>query len=69
MNWNNGPGPQEYYPRGLQHSALITRLLMFGQSAGGTDIPAGSIHGLDREGVVGLVKVGVMGMDRKPFHK
>jgi hypothetical protein len=42
---------------------------MFGQFVGGTDIPAGPIHGLDREGVVGLVKVGVMGMDRKPFHK
>ncbi len=68
FDWNNGPGPQEYYPRGLQHSALITRLLMFGQSAGGTDIPAGSIHGIDKHGVAGPVHTGVMGMNRTPYH-
>jgi hypothetical protein len=69
FDWNNGPGPQEYYPRGLQHSALITRLLMFGAAAGGTDIPAGPIHGLDKHGVAGPVQTGVMGMNRTPSHE
>jgi hypothetical protein len=68
MDWNNGPGPQEYYLRGLPHTTLIRRLLMFGAAAGGTDIPAGSVYGLDKQGTFGLVTVGVQSMDRTPAH-
>jgi len=67
-DWNNGPGPQEYYGRGLPHTTLIRRLLMFGAAAGGTDIPAGPVYGLDKQGTFGLVTVGVQEMDRTPAH-
>jgi len=49
-DWNNGPGPEEYYPRGLQQVDVIDRLLM--SSCGlGVDIPSGRVYGLPREGV------------------
>ena len=67
-DWNNGPGPQEYYGRGLPHTTLIRRLLMFGAAAGGTDIPAGPVYGLDKQGMSGLVTVGVQGMIKTPQH-
>jgi len=68
LDWNNGPGPQEYYLRGLSHTTLIRRLLMFGAAADGTDIPAGSVYGLDKQGMSGLVTVGVQGMIKTPQH-
>ncbi len=68
LDWNNGPGPQEYYLRGLPHATLVRRLLMFGAAAGGTDIPAGTVYGLDKQDTVGLVTVGVQSMDRTPAH-
>jgi len=52
MNWNNGPGPQEYYPRGLQQAGVIDRLLM---SGGGVDIPSGRVYG--RSGSDGSLKL------------
>jgi hypothetical protein len=68
-DWNNGPGPQEYYPRGLPLATVIKRCLMFGYTSGGKDIPAGPIKGYDKKGVFGPVPVGVQGMERRPAHK
>ncbi|HOR98773.1 MAG TPA: hypothetical protein PLZ74_10420 [Kiritimatiellia bacterium] len=49
-DWNNGPGPEEYYERGLQQMEVIDRLLM-SSSTLGMDIPSGRVFGLPREGV------------------
>jgi hypothetical protein len=49
-DWNNGPGPQEYYPRELPLATVIKRCLMFGLTSGGKDIPTGPIKGYNREG-------------------
>jgi hypothetical protein len=68
-DWNNGPGPQEYYQRGLPLATVIRRCLMFGYTSGGNDIPAGPIKGYDKRGVFGSVRVGTQGMDRFPKHK
>jgi len=68
-DWNNGPGPQEYYPRELPLATVIKRCLMFGYTSGGKDIPAGPIKGYDKKGVFGPVPVGVQGMERRPAHK
>jgi hypothetical protein len=67
-DWNNGPGPQEYYQRGLPLAAVIRRCLMFGYTSGGNDIPAGPVKGYNGEGVFGSVPVGAQGMDREPAH-
>jgi hypothetical protein len=67
-DWNNGPGPQEYYPRGLPLAAVIKRCLMFGYTSGGHDLPMGSVKGYDRDGIFGFVRGGTYGMDRFPKH-
>jgi hypothetical protein len=67
-DWNNGPGPQEYYPRGLQQATLIVRLLMYGTTAGGKDIPTGSVYGLNKEKVLANIVTGVQSMNRTPSH-
>ncbi|MDD3584653.1 MAG: hypothetical protein PHG74_11625 [Kiritimatiellae bacterium] len=67
-DWNNGPGPQEYYPRELPLATVIKRCLMFGLTSGGNDIPAGPIKGYDKEGKFGSVPVGTQGMNRFPKH-
>ena len=67
-DWNNGPGPQEYYPRGLPLAAVIKRCLMFGYTSGGHDLPMGSVKGYDRDGIFGFVQVGTYWMDRRPAH-
>jgi hypothetical protein len=68
-DWNNGPGPQEYYQRGLPLATVIRRCLMFGYTSGGNDIPTGPIKGYSKEGEFGPVRVGTQGMDRFPKHK
>ena len=68
-DWNNGPGPQEYYPRGLPLATVIKRCLMFGYTSGGNDIPAGPIKGYSKEGEFGPVRVGTQGMNRTPAHE
>ena len=67
-DWNNGSGPQEYYPRDTQLATVIRRCLMFGLTSGGSDIPTGSIHGFDKFGVFGPIPVGTSGMTRPPQH-
>jgi len=67
-DWNNGPGPQEYYPRGLPLSTVIERCLMFGYTSGGHDLPMGSVKGYDRDGIFRPISVGVQGMSRNPVH-
>ena len=67
-DWNNGPGPQEYYLRGLPLATVIRRCLMFGYTIGGNDIPAGPVRGYDKTGVLGPVPVGAQGMNREPKH-
>ena len=67
-DWNNGPGPQEYYLRGLPLATVIRRCLMFGYTSGGHDIPAGPVKGYSKEGVFGFVPVGAQGMERRPAH-
>jgi len=67
-DWNNGPGPQEYYLRGLPLATVIRRCLMFGLTSGGSDIPAGSVKGYSKEGEFGPVPVGAQGMNRFPKH-
>ncbi|HHU15753.1 MAG: hypothetical protein PHG74_14560 [Kiritimatiellae bacterium] len=68
LDWNNGPGPEEYYPRGLQQATLIVRLLMYGTTAGGKDIPTGSVYGLNKEKVLANIVTGVQSMNRTPSH-
>ncbi|MFA7054805.1 MAG: hypothetical protein WC328_17450 [Kiritimatiellia bacterium] len=68
LDWNNGPGPEEYYPRGLQQASLASRLLMYGTISGGNDIPVGNVYGLNKEGVLDFIQTGVTGMDRTPSH-
>jgi hypothetical protein len=68
-DWNNGPGPQEYYPRELPLATVIKRCLMFGYTSGGNDIPAGPIKGYSKEGEFGPVRVGTQGMNRTPAHE
>jgi hypothetical protein len=53
-DWNNGPGPEEYYERGLQQEGLIYRLLM-SSSTLGVDIPSGRVYG--RAGSNGMLKL------------
>jgi hypothetical protein len=61
-DWNNGPGPEEYYQRGLQQVDVIDRLLMSG-GALGVDIPSGQVFGLPKEGISPrLINVGESGM-------
>jgi len=67
-DWNNGPGPQEYYGRGLPLATVIKRCLMFGYTSGGHDIPAGPVKGYSKEGVFGPIQIGASGMDRTPHH-
>jgi hypothetical protein len=67
-DWNNGPGPQEYYPRGLPLSTVIERCLMFGYTSGGYDLPMGRVKGYNVSGIFRPVSVGVRGMNRTPAH-
>ncbi|HQA37526.1 MAG TPA: hypothetical protein PLW27_01380 [Kiritimatiellia bacterium] len=67
-DWNNGPGPQEYYAHGISLATVISRCLMFGSTSGGNDLPTGSVKGYDKNGVFGPVPVGTQGMDRFPSH-
>jgi len=53
QDWNNGPGPEEYYPHGMEQTAIIGVLLMSGVY-GGVDIPSGPIYG--RSGDDGSLK-------------
>jgi hypothetical protein len=68
LDWNNGPGPEEYYLHGLQQATLIKRLLMYGTTAGGNDIPVGSVYGLNKEKVLTNIATGVQSMNRTPTH-
>ena len=78
-DWNNGPGPEEYYTRGLEQAELMKQTLMYGyspQTGGGIDIPAGTVFGLKvlRYDIlppeIGLepVKVGLQHINRTPAH-
>ena len=67
-DWNNGPGPQEYYPRGLPLSTVIERCLMFGYTSGGYDVPMGRVKGYNVSGIFRSISVGVRGMNRTPAH-
>ena len=67
-DWNNGPGPQEYYLRGLPLAAVIERCLMFGYTSGGYDLPMGRVKGYKMGGIFCPVSVGVQGMNRTPAH-
>ena len=69
MDWNNGPGPQEYYQRGLPLAAVIRRCLMFGYTSGGHDLPMGRVKGYNVSGIFRSISVGVQGMNRTPAHK
>ena len=53
-DWNNGPGPEEYYERELQQEGLVYRLLM-SSSTLGMDIPSGRVYG--RAGSNGMLKL------------
>ena len=46
-DWNNGPGPEEYYPHGLQQADVVDRVLM--SSGGGVDIPSGQVFGRPKD--------------------
>jgi len=67
-DWNNGPGPQEYYPRGLPLSTVIERCLMFGYTSGGYDLPMDRVKGYKMGGIFCPVRVGVRWMNRTPAH-
>jgi hypothetical protein len=80
LDWNNGPGPQEYYTRGLEQAAVNKRLLMYGYTDGGVDIPAGRVYGLSvrtylYSGTVSNVidrlniPVGLSDINRTPSHQ
>jgi len=79
-DWNNGPGPSEYYDRYLTQSLLLTRLLMYNSMAEGADIPSGSVYGVYRfsllassptPGVLatGLGPCGLNSLNRNPTHE
>ena len=67
-DWSNGPGPQEYYPRGLLLPTVIERCLMFGYTSGGYDLPMGRVKGYNVSGIFRSISVGVRGMNRTPAH-
>jgi len=78
-DWNNGPGPEEYYLPGAEQSSMIYRLLMHGNpavsSAGGIDIPRGDIYGIRKVLLISgdqfdMVPVGLdsAGFTRTPNH-
>jgi len=69
MNWNNGPGPEEYYERGLQQSVLVKRLLMYGYTGGGSDLTAGPVYGVKRNYSINNHPVGVGSLNRNPMHQ
>ena len=73
QDWSGG-----YYPSGLLHTNLITRLLMYGYVGPSTiDIPLGRVHGVYRPMVngqvqpptKGMVPVGVQDLNRQPQHR
>lgn len=79
-DWNNGPGPAEYYDRYQTQAQLLTRLLMHGYPQGGRDIPSGSVYGVYRfslqasspiQGVLttGLGPCGLDSLNRTPTHQ
>lgn len=66
---NNGPGPEEYYERGLQQSLLVRRLVMYGYTTGGIDLSAGPVYGLKRNYSMNNHPVGVQSLIRNPTHQ
>jgi len=68
-----------YYPPGLLHTNLITRLLMYGYRVPGKgDIPLGRIYGVyapkDEDGdplptTKGMAPVGLQDLNRQPMHR
>jgi hypothetical protein len=79
-DWNNGPGPEEYYTRGLLQADVIKRMLMYGFVTGGIDIPTGTAYGLSVRfhwvpptTTIEInrlqVPVGASGLNRTPSHQ
>lgn len=79
-DWNNGPGPAEYYDRYQTQALLLTHLLMYGYPQGGRDIPSGSVYGVYSfstqasspiQGVLttGLGPCGLDSLNRNPIHQ
>ena len=59
QDWNNGDGGR-YYSVNTTCEDLICRLLMYGIHSGNRrDLSFGSIHGVLRDGSIGLVDVGL----------
>jgi hypothetical protein len=69
LDWNNGPGPEEYYERGLQQSLLVKRLLMYGYTSGGSDLTAGPVYGVRRNYSITNHPVGIQSLNRNPMHQ
>jgi len=69
LDWNNGPGPEEYYERGRQQSLLVKRLLMYGYTSGGSDLTAGPVYGVKRNCSINNHPVGIESLNRNPMHQ
>ncbi|MDD4018363.1 MAG: hypothetical protein PHV28_10515 [Kiritimatiellae bacterium] len=69
QDWNNGPGPEEYYTHGMEQTDVIDLLLM--SSGGGVDIPSGRVYGRSGDdGSLKLTKVGESDMTtRQPVSQ
>lgn len=68
-DWSN------YYPAPLTQAEILPQLLMYGETekeeiAGGSvDVPAGHVHGVDRDGKTTMVPVGLDSLDRSQTFK
>ena len=73
IDWNNGPGPSEYYPNEYRQDVVIYTLLMHGVSgANGIAIPRGSVYGVGGVSTatpfLDLIPVGRSSISPNPTH-